>query len=265
MRNCRDKGPRGPIGGFVPPLQVTSGLVFGIVLSLLSSSCSSKRDEEVLNSRPGVRLTGGPVSGEKAYYRSEFFWSGWDQDGVIDHYEYAIDIPSDLLEWIDDPYDHGIAWKDTTAFRAAFTFQTADPDSAIGADGQPSFTGDFVGEHTLFVRSVDNEGSVSKADYLTFTARTVSPRTTIVSPPRVSEVDYLSAGRIIKVVWEGFDPYSPDPLTRPAAYEYKPRPAKAAGRLRVQADRPGRPAAGRARPAVLGRLPRRHPLDPRGA
>jgi hypothetical protein len=221
MRSCRNKGFPARTGGFLPPLQIISGLVFGTVLSLLGSSCSHKRDDSLLNRRPGVRLTGGPVSGEKAYYRSEFFWSGWDQDGVIDHYQYAIDIPSDLLAWIDDPDDHGIAWKDTLAFRAAFSFRTADPDSAIGPDGQPSFTGDFIGEHSLFVRSVDNEGSVSRADYLTFTAKTVTPRTTIVSPPRVSEVDYLSAGRIIRVTWEGFDPDSPDSRKRPVAYEYK--------------------------------------------
>jgi hypothetical protein len=192
------------------------------VILLACVSCSHPPDVERGNRRPGVRLTGGPVEGDSVSYASEFFWTGWDEDGIIDHYQYAIDIPADFtLEEINGVADVGIAWRDTSAFRSRFRFTTSKQDSIQRSNNTIEIPERFVGDHTFYVRSVDNEGLVSEADFLSFTARNVTPRTRISIPRIARAVNVLQVGRQVSVAWEGFDPDSPDPRRRPAAYEWK--------------------------------------------
>jgi hypothetical protein len=187
-------------------------LLAGIALA----GCGGEPDRPIANRPPQIRLSGGPVEGDSVSYTAEFFWVGWDSDGIIDRYEYAIDIPPDLLDEIDNPEDAGIAWVDTTAFRARFLFTTATPDSEFGFPVERS-----RGDHTFYVRAIDNEGAVSPADYVSFTARTVTPRTRITVPGNVAQKDLLTVGRQLNVAWIGEDPDSPDPTRRPAYYEWK--------------------------------------------
>ena len=91
-------------------------------------------------------------------------------NGIIDRYQYTVDVPDDLLDKIDDPEDTGIAWVDTTAFRASFLFRTDEQDSLLDAPIER-----FRGDHTFYVRAIDNDGMVSKADYISFTATNVTP------------------------------------------------------------------------------------------
>lgn len=194
-----------------------------ITLGLAATSCSSDKGKLRENIRPHVRLTGGPIQGDSASYTSEFFWSGWDDDGVIDHYQFAVDIPDNFtLDDINNPHDVGIAWQDTAAFRARFLFTTPVQDTILNRDGSTTLPNRYRGNHTFYVRSVDNEGGVSNADFLTFTARTVTPLTTITVPKVVSGGrDYLTVGRQFNVAWSGEDPDSPDPKRKPKYYEWK--------------------------------------------
>lgn len=180
------------------------------------ASCGPRDGHRIENLRPHVRLTGGPADGDSVSYTSEFLWTGWDQDGVIDHYQYAIDIPDSLQDEVDTPAPTGIAWVDTSVFRASFLFRTPTPDSALGLP-----IARFRGDHTFYVRAIDNEGAVSTADYLSFTARTVTPRTTFTVPRSVGGVDVLQVGRQFNCAWESIDPDNPAPTRPVARFEWK--------------------------------------------
>ena len=175
------------------------------------------------NLRPFVRMTGSIVPQDTVSYTAEFFWNGWDDDGIIDHYQYAIDIPPRFTrEQIDDPAPVGIAWRDTLAFRATFLFHVDRPDSMIGADGRLVPRGRWIGPHTMYVRAVDNEGAVSRAADLAFNATSIEPVTTITLPRVVSGSNgILLVGRQVKIAWEGRDPDNSRPNAKPSYYEWK--------------------------------------------
>lgn len=210
--------PRNPMKTRVPFLALLLCL-----LALLPLGCGSEDDVRVGNIRPHVRLTGGIVPQDTVSYTAELFWNGWDDDGVIDHYEYAIDIPAQFTRAeIDDPRPVGIAWRDTTVFRASFLFRVTRPDSVIGSDGRQVPRGRWIGEHTFYVRAIDNEGDTSPAADLTFNATTISPKTTITLPRVVAGGNgILLVGRQVTISWDGVDPDSPNPRPKPVYYEWK--------------------------------------------
>ncbi|TPW09951.1 MAG: hypothetical protein FD129_2039 [bacterium] len=192
------------------------------VLGLLAG-CDNPTGILKPNQPPGAAITGGivpvPPSGgarDSIFYAAEILWTGWDPDGVIEHYQYAIDIPDDLLGGLNEGGDTGIAWRDTTAFRASFLFRTPEQDSLLG---EPIDR--YRGDHTFYLRAVDNEGLVSRADYVEFTALNFTPRTTITSPPVARSADPLLVGRSFNVCWDSLDPDNPSPRRTPAWYEWK--------------------------------------------
>jgi hypothetical protein len=208
------------LAGFRLAAALTGLVALGV---LVVAGCNDTISVPVRNQPPGVAITGGivqvpPDRGTKdsVSYAAEILWAGWDPDGVVDHYQYVIDVPDELLDRVHDPEDYGIAWRDTVAFRANFTFRTDEQDSLLG-EPIPRFRGD----HTFYVRAVDNEGGVSRADYVNFTAVNFSPRTTITSPPGAATGNVLNIGKAFNFCWEGFDPDSPDPRRQPVAYEWK--------------------------------------------
>ncbi len=202
-------------------LKRTMSVLMLVGLGLGLYACGNKTGERVENRKPFVRLTGGPIQGDSVSYATDFFWRGWDDDGVIDRYQYAIDIPADFtLDEINNPLTPGIAWTDTAAFRARFLFKTPFQDTIISAGGV-ILPERYRGDHTFYIRSVDNEGKHSDVDFLSFTARTVTPKTQFTIPQVTSEVPVLDVGRQVNVAWSGVDPDSPDPRRRPAYYEWK--------------------------------------------
>src|SRR5262245_11059445 len=74
------------------------------VLSALASvafwACSEDNPGvRVANRHPIVIIKGGPLQGSTASYNALISWHGWDEDGVVTHYEYAIDPPSAFSQW----------------------------------------------------------------------------------------------------------------------------------------------------------------------
>lgn len=194
-----------------------------MLLLLGLTACGHDRGTRVDNHRPFVRVTGGPIAGDTTRYTAELFWSGWDDDGVVDHYQYALDIPDHFTAAeINDPRDVGIAWRDTSAFRASFLLTTPRSDSMIDSGGLLVPRNRHIGSHTFWVRAVDNEGAISDAASVSFNAFTVNPRTTITIPRVVAGASgSLLVGRQVTVGWDGVDPDSPDPSQRPSFYEWK--------------------------------------------
>jgi hypothetical protein len=194
-----------------------------LLLPAVLTGCGGKSGVLAPNQLPGVAITGGivqvpPSRGirDSVSYSAEILWAGWDPDGVVDHYQYTIDVPADLLDQVNDPEDTRIAWRDTTVFRASFLFRTLEQDSLLG---EPIAR--FRGDHTFYIRAVDDRGEVSRADYVSFTAVNFTPRTIITSPPAASSGAVLSIGKSFNVCWQGLDPDSPDPGHRPVLYEWK--------------------------------------------
>lgn len=199
------------------------GLFLGL-MTLVVAGCGARTSQPAPhNLRPHVRLVAGPATGDSVRYNSAFNWYGWDDDGVIDHYQYAIDIPGRFTQDdIDNPLTPDIAWRDTLVTQAGFVFGAARPETLRSAEGNDYGTSRPYGPHTLYLRSVDNEGGVSPAADVSFTAYTILPRATIVGLPRL--VPVTLAGRRLadfSVRWTGEDPDRADRPREPAAYDWK--------------------------------------------
>ncbi len=190
---------------------------------VLLSGCDHRLGVRPENLRPFVELF--PPPADRVPYITMFRWSGWDSDGVIDRYEYALDVPESVpLDRLDDPADTSVVWTPTTAHEMWFTFSTTVTDTIRTPAGVEVLPVD-IGPHCLYLRSVDNEGAVSAVSFQCFTAQNVHPR---------SQIDLSrcghgggfsgSVGTRFVLRWSGVDPDSPDPEKRPAHYEWKPIP-----------------------------------------
>src|SRR6185436_15653272 len=62
-------------------------------------SCSNEGGVRVANRHPVVVIRGGPLQGSTASYNVRIWWSGWDEDGMVSHYEYAVDPPAAFSQW----------------------------------------------------------------------------------------------------------------------------------------------------------------------
>jgi hypothetical protein len=176
-------------------------LVFLFSSLMLFSSCE-KNHVSTSNKPPHVIVTGGPPQGGVANYYVTISWVGWDEDGVVKYFIFAIDDTTH--------------WTEIRELEQTFIF-TADSLR----EGE-----EFGRWHTFWIEAVDNDGARSRADYLTFDARTVAPKTTILVPTCDPEgltpcEGPLVLGTSVRVVWEGEDPDSRDASKKPVAYQWR--------------------------------------------
>ena len=116
--------------------------------ALLIPGCNRKlKLPLVANQRPEVQLTQAPVATTTPYFYSyELRWAGYDSDGRVDHFLYAVDPTP--------PPASDTAWVTTTANRQTFLFKSNDPDS-LGTVANPG------GYHTFVIKAVDDRGLAS--------------------------------------------------------------------------------------------------------
>ena len=228
------------------PLPLT--LLAGLAALAVFAGCSHETDKEKVNQAPFIRITGGPLNQSVASYTARIFWTGWDEDGIVDHYEYALDPPAEFTdEEIRDPAAAGLTitvipgpaedtdtlrvskpgagggtvsfrWIQTREFSRAFAFQTPNPDS-VTVGGQRQAGSTFSGNHIVYVRAQDDDGMFSNLDYIEYTATTIVPSSEITRPDVGGEI--LNLGTVLTLTWDGLDSDSPDPNKRPVAYIYK--------------------------------------------
>jgi hypothetical protein len=155
-----------------------------VVLLIAStfSGCAVFDDETndistLKNSPPTIWLHGGPPEGEVAVYKIEFSWGGFDPDGEISHFEYCITDNDGAFDPADTVgADH---WMQTAKTRDTFNFSADVPVDSVLDDPVE----EFRRSHTFFIRSVDDQGTVSRETaYRSFTARTLSPDVIILKP-----------------------------------------------------------------------------------
>jgi hypothetical protein len=217
-----------------------------LLLASLLAACG-KTGTPLDNEPPTVRITGGPTDQSIDSYTARIQWRGWDDDGIVTHYEYATDPPPAFtLEEIGDPQAAGLRvrripgprlWTDTLAvtkdvggvtyrfdwvqteeYARVFAFRTPDPDSAVEG-GQILPDTSFSGTHTVFVRAQDDDAAYSAAEKLGYTARTVTPSSWITSPP--IQVEIKNLGLTATVHWDGIDPDGTSADKKPAGFQFK--------------------------------------------
>jgi len=164
-------------------------LAFLVISSWLLPGCSERKGMPIPNKPPGAELTHGPLEGSWESYTVEFHWRGWDSDGVVDHFLWAIDDTASER-----------AWKLTYLTHGVFRFRS---DAKVEAD-----TSVFSGYHTFYLRTVDDDGALSEPSHLSFNSTTFAPYSELEVPDQARNVwgQPVPVGSALKVAWTGTDP-----------------------------------------------------------
>ncbi len=174
-----------------------------IALVAFGFGCSEELGVKSTNQPPTVWLSSAPPEGSVSKYTIQLFWGGWDPDGEIQYYEYAI---TDNDSGFFDPADTTgrDKWHKVLANDSLFTFtadQVAD-SSDISGTMRPI---DFIRTHTFLIRAVDEEGLASvEPAYRSFTARTLSPEIDI-RVPVYNGLNPALLPPITRITWEAKD------------------------------------------------------------
>ena len=161
---------------------------YATVIFLLAAQGFGCTSDEVTgthyaNRPPEVWLAIGPPEGSVTDYRVHVYWGGWDPDGEISHFEWAL---TSNETGVFDPADTTGAdkWHRTFAGDSIFKVSAdalADSSQLVGRGATP----EFRRAHTFFVRAVDDQGrSSTRPVYRSFTARTISPEVFVSTPQR---------------------------------------------------------------------------------
>lgn len=176
-------------------------LVMG-TLGMAASGCGDKPGGLLnTNQRPTVNLTQAPVRDDSTryFYAYRIFWSGFDADGRIDHYEYSIDPPNNLQV----SAGQETLWVRTTKNEEIVFFKASRPDSIIN-QARPIST-DF---HVFVIRAIDNSGSqtrYSEPKVRAFYSYTVAPEVLILNPKPIALLT-AQVTPSVRITWTGKDP-----------------------------------------------------------
>lgn len=181
------------------------------LLGALASGCSRPMSALVSVQRPSVQLTGVPERIEGSQATSYAIrWSGSAVDGVVSHYEYAIDPPT---------IAQVAAGRETTWVRSQareFSLEVARANSAADKRETREF-------RTFVVRAVaanaPHDSRFSEPLVLSFDALTVAPVVQILSP-LPSALLGPSLVQPFDIRWRGQD-LDGSPSTQPSHYRYK--------------------------------------------
>ncbi len=148
------------------------------------------------NLLPIVRITAAPIDTNatcnpdpaRSCYSLTLDWVGFDPDGRVDHYQYAVDPP--------DPDQGDTTWIRTTdnEKRLVFNAPHLGPDSLLTL---------LRGFHTFVIAAVDNDGAVGPRTFRSFFSFTQAPTVNITNPRPSSSTPTLPPS--INITWNGVD------------------------------------------------------------
>lgn len=225
-------------------------ILCALVLVGLAPACSDDPTGiPPANVVPHIRVTGAPSTGAVVTFKQRIFWHGWDDDGIITRYEYAVDPPDAfttdeirtpeafpgivtefrpgfeqgtgrvLVSKEVDGERHEFFFTVTPRTDVEFILETPDPDSIPSSQGfRPTRTSS--GSHRIYVRALDDDGAYSRAERIAFDARSLAP-SAYITFPRIQGDRVLFTGTRLLVSLFGYDPDPPDASFRPAAFLYK--------------------------------------------
>jgi hypothetical protein len=191
----------------IPPVLVLAALV-----GLGGAGCSKQLQHTVLRNQPPiVRLTWAPIDTQSdVFYIYKLNWVGYDPDGRVVRFEYAVDPPRGPGAVIN--------WTSTTNSEETIQFECTKPESAFQSLPLPR-SEDF---HVFAIRAVDNLGAVSEPVKRAFYSFGVAPIAQILEPvPQVVLMSRVTPA--VHIVWTGkdfVDPYGYD-FEKPLYYRYK--------------------------------------------
>ena len=148
------------------------------------------------NQRPVVSFSRAPSrAGDLYTYTYEMRWAGFDPDGEVQSFRYAVDppVPTAAVPAPDT------AWVSTTDFGGTFEFHAAVPQPQT--PGTNALAADY---HVFVVEAVDNRGLTSLPATVAFNASTIVPVARILTPVPSSRFrQYLPPS--FTITWEGSD------------------------------------------------------------
>ncbi|HKQ57423.1 MAG TPA: hypothetical protein VJY35_06110 [Candidatus Eisenbacteria bacterium] len=189
-----------------------AALVLIALVALVGMGCGKKVVTQLIpNQAPQVRLTSAPVDTSNSYfYAYTMQWVGYDPDGRIDHFLFAIDPANPNIY---DPRD--TTWRTTARNESTFFF------SADTLYGNPIDPRDPRAEapHIMSIFAVDNEGKLSdRPATRAFLSFTQCPIVTITEPvPNSAFTPNVTPTVTIK--WTGIDPDGQD--TKPKRWVFR--------------------------------------------
>jgi len=156
------------------------------------------------NQRPTLEVTQAPVSANQPFfYGYEFRWAGFDADGHIDHFRYALDPPTTA--------DAETTWVKTTDNRRSFLFPSSQVDTLTDRTAE--------GYHTIVLQAVDDRGAFSAPVARSVTSFTIAPIVQIVQPTP-NHLFSPTFGPSFRLGWKGEDPDGRG-TNKPVKYKYK--------------------------------------------
>jgi hypothetical protein len=180
-----------PIPAFIAASLYTAALLLALVVG-----CSKKPTGIVENSAPQTELSYAPAESDTAFFRVHLYWTGYDNDGEVVLFRFAIDA---------DTTRPPSQWTATTAHDSVFIF-AVDPVAHVQG-------------HVFWIVAQDNDGHFDPTPAKRFfSSQTLPPTSRIVLGPLLG----TTTGPSVRFSWEGTDPDgSPTGTESPAAsFEY---------------------------------------------
>ncbi len=192
---------------------VTPVLLLAAAVAIAGSlGCSkSLKATKLLNQTPTVRLTYAPVDTTKEeFYVYKMQWVGYDPDGRVVSFQYAIDPPSRSS-------GADTAWITTTRNEQIVSFTATKPES-LGPRQQPR----SQGFHVFVLRAVDNDHAVSPYVARAFFSFGVAPTIQVLTPQPRSLLS-PSVTPAVRIRWEGKDFIDPNGFVfeKPVQYKFR--------------------------------------------
>jgi hypothetical protein len=195
-----------------PVLRRAAAAAVLLLAGILAASCSGKKLNPLQspNILPVVRVTSSPIDTNavctpdpaRSCYSLTLEWVGYDADGRVDHFLYAVDPP-----------DEGdTTWIATTDNEKRLVFDA--PSRSPRADSLTTLRG----FHVFVIAAVDNEGSVGPRMNRAFFSFTTAPEVTIDNPKPIKGV-VRTLPPSVRISWSGKD-FDGVFTTKPVRYKY---------------------------------------------
>jgi len=190
-------------------------VLLGAVGLMAVSGCSkSKVTNPKANERPILELTRAPYNESTRFeYAYRMNWLGYDPDGRVAYYLYAIDPPSPTAQ-VPEPET---TWVQTDKSERLINFSATKLDSSrVHVDGASDF-------HTFVVKAIDNGGlggPLQSAPLVrSFFTYTVAPTVQILNPvPTDRGRQYVTPA--VRINWTGSDDDGILDNKKPVKYKY---------------------------------------------
>ena len=153
---------------------------------LLGCSSSVKPPPKPAALDPETELTYAPIENDTTTFRVRFYWNGYDRDGEVVRFYFAVD--ADSLKPIPE-------WRSTTANDTTFLF-LVDPVKEIRG-------------HVFMISAVDDKGAYDKTPARRyFSAKSIPPTSQIEKGPACFNPP---VGPNFTFEWSGIDPDGGNP------------------------------------------------------